>query len=448
MNKERIKSIILILLIIVNLMLAENILVDKKLWPSGYNFFNMGNVSRKSSFSLTKQLTVPEKIIINTGYQSSRFEYLRTSSEFSEIHSAVEAVLKKAFMQPQKNVQSVLSDNWYSALTSKSIYLSYPCSFSAQNFAALSGITSELGFSGFSDIVISENGQVYINDSAANSFYKIDVSSGEISPIIQKAADEHFDDQSVINYSFEMNFDKDFGDQRTFLSPMIPIYSDPIPAEVFVSSNPVVRESGTNQKVISGILTAFSINPNTMRRYTEADGSLVFVENNGILKISPDGILTFTASDNGIRLSESSSDNTYSNVSKIAEFIDTVNAAAGAGIDMLLTSSLTSDAVQTFTFDYTAGGMPIKFDNASAVSATLENGYLTKYSQILRKYTSAGYTAYSPIYIEALDEVIAMYQDSMSQINIIKMHPAYIDDLSIGEKTPDWFIGIDNILAE
>ncbi len=448
MNKERIKSIILILLIIVNLMLAENILVDKKLWPSGYNFFNMGNVSRKSSFSLTRQLAVPEKIIINTGYQSSRFEYLRTSQEFPEIYSSVESVLKKAFTQSQKNVVSVLPDNWYSSLTSKSIYLSYPCSFSAQNFAALSGISScELSFSGFSDIVISENGQVYINDNVANAFFRIDISSAEISPIIQRAAETNVDDQSVINYSFEMNFDKDFGDQRTFLSPMIPIYSDPIPSEVFVSSNPVIRDNGTNHKVISGILTAFSINPNTVWRYTEADGSLVFVENNGILKISPDGILTFTASDNGIKLLDSS-DETYSEVSKIAEFVDTVNAATGIGTDMLLTSSLTTGAVQHLTFDYTADGLPIKFNDTSAVSATIQNGYLTAYSQILRKYTSAGYLAQSPLYIEALDKVIARYQDSMSQINIIKMYPAYIDDLSIGEKTPDWFINIDNILAQ
>lgn len=448
MNKERIKSIILILLIIVNLMLAENILVDKKLWPSGYNFFNMGNVSRKSSFSLTKQLAVPEKIIINTGYQSSRFEFLRTSQEFSEIYASVSDVLKKAFMQPQKNVLSVMPDNWYSALTAKSIYLSYPCSFSAQNFASLSGISScELGFSGFSDIVISENGQVYINDSVAGSFFRIDVSSAEISPIIQRAAEEHIDDQSVINYSFEMNFDKDFGDQRTFLSPMIPIYSDPIPSAVFMSSNPVIKDSGINQKVIGGILTAFSINPNTVWRYTEADGSLVFVENNGILKISPDGILTFTASDNGIKLLEAS-DETSSAVSKIAEFVDTVNTKAGTGTDMLLTSSLTTDTVQSITFDYTADGLPIKFNAANAVSATIRNGYLTEYSQILRKYTPAGYLAHSPLYIEALDKVIARYQDSMSQISIIKMYPAYIDDLSIGEKTPDWFIDIDNILAQ
>ena len=39
MKKERLKSILLIMLIITNLVLAEKILVNEKLWLSGYNFF-------------------------------------------------------------------------------------------------------------------------------------------------------------------------------------------------------------------------------------------------------------------------------------------------------------------------------------------------------------------------------------------------------------------------
>ena len=54
----------------------------------------------------------------------------------------------------------------------------------------------------------------------------------------------------------------------------------------------------------------------------------------------------------------------------------------------------------------------------------------------------------TPLYIEALDNIIAKYQSSMNQINIRKMFPAYIDDLSGGEKTPDWYIEIDNIVAQ
>lgn len=447
MNKERVKSIILIVLISFNLVLAEKILVNKKLWPSGYNFFSIRTASKKDDYSIIENLAVPLRIIVNTGYQSSRFEYLRSSSDFDEIYTAADQVIKKAFSKPIKSVSSVSSDDWYSALTGKSLYLSYPCKFSAQNFADLIGLTStEQSFKGFSDIVIGETGNVYISDTEDGSFYKIDLTSPEIAPIIEAVLTEE-SDKEVINYSFDLNFDKDFGDQKTFLSPMIPIYSAPVETEVIISSNPILRDGETNQKAIDGILDAFSINPRTVWRYTEADGSLVFVENTGVLKISPDGILSFTATGNGISLS-TSSQNSRVTASDVARLVGNVNRGAGCDTDMYITSPLTSDSVTELTFDYIVNGIPVRFNDTNAASITVENGCITGYTQILRRYTPAGYSEYSSLYIEALDNIIAKYRDSMSRINIIKMFPAYIDTTEMGEKFPDWFIEIDNVIAE
>ncbi len=449
MNKERIKSIILVLLVIVNIILAEKILVNKKLWPSGYNFFNIGNTVKKNDYSVTGQLAVPEKIIVNTGYQSSRFEYPRNSKEFSNIFTVSNKILKKAFSEPARAVTYIEAESWYSVLTAKSVYLSYPCSYSSQNFANLLGISkTERTFESFKDIVISDNGNVYISEKDGSSFYKIDTASSEMSPIIEAVSEQHSDEESVINYSFDLNFDKDLGGQKTFLSPMIPIYSSPITADVITSSNPVLKGDEVNNKTISAILTAFSINPNTVRRYTEADGSLVFVENNGILKISPDGILSFTATDTGIRISSLTTFDTHSNVSSIASFVDKVNAASGIDLDMCITSPLTSQSESHFTFDYITNGLPLYFEGQNAISAKISNGYLTEYKQILRKYESLGYSKDSTIYIEALDNIIAKYQNSMNEIRIIKMVPSYIDNLTIGEKSVDWYIGIDNVVAQ
>ena len=379
MNKERVKSIILLLLVIVNIMLAEKILVNKKLWPSGYNFFNIKNTVKKNDYSVTGHLAVPERIIVNTGYQSSRFEYLRNTKDFNNIYSASTEILQKAFSQPMRTVTYIEPDNWYSILTAKSVYLSYPCSYSAQNFANLLGISkTELNFESFKDIVISDNGSVYISGKDGSSFYKIDTTSSEMSPIIEAVLEQHSDEESVINYSFDLNFDKDLGGQKTFLSPMIPVYSSPISAEVITSSNPVLKGEDVNNKTISAILTAFSINPNTVRRYTEADGSLVFVENNGILKISTDGILTFNATDTGIKLSGLTTFDTHSNVSGIASFIDKVNAASGIDVDMCITSPLTSQSESNFTFDYITNGLPLHFEGQNAVSAKITNGYLSE----------------------------------------------------------------------
>ncbi|MBQ7986247.1 MAG: hypothetical protein IJ304_03155 [Clostridia bacterium] len=402
---------------------------------------------RKADRSVADNLTAPERIIINTGYQSSRFEYLRTSSDFKEIYSVASDILKTAFSKPARDILQVSSENWYSALTGKSIYLSYPTAYSAKNFSGLMGINrSEATFKSFSDIVIEENGNVYINDDG--TFYRIETLAQEISAIIESVLETDIENQSVINYSFDLNFDKEFGSQKTILAPMIPIYSDAVLADVVNSENPVMRDDEINQRTVNQILSAFSINPNSMWRYTEADGTLVFVENTGILKISPNGILTYTASDNGIQLSSGSSPDTSDNVSQIAGFIDTVNASINQNAEMSITSPLTDDNTRNFTFDYNMGGIPVKFSNNNAVKVTVSNGYIIEYSQILRRYIPRDYSGSTPLYIEALDNIIAKYQSSMNQINIKKMFPAYIDDLAGGEKSPDWYIEIDNVVAQ
>lgn len=447
MMKERLKSFILVILVAFSLVLAEKILVDEKLWPTGYNFFSMTANLKKSDRSAADNLTVPERIIVNTGYQSSRFEYLKSTPEFKEIYGVVGKILKTAFSKPARSIFQVSSENWYSALTGKSIYLSYPVSYSAKNFAGLLGASkTEATFKNFSDIVIEENGNVYVNDGG--TIHKIEGQSQEISAIIENVLNADTEDKSVINYSFDLNFDKEFGSQKTILAPMIPIYSDSVSAEVVYAENPVIKDDEFNQRTVNQILTAFSVNPNSMWRYTEADGTLVFVENTGILKISTDGILTFTASDTGIKLPSTGVSDTYNNVSQVALFVSTVNLSINQNAEMSITSPLTEDNAETFIFDYNVGGIPVKYQDASAVKVTVRNGYITEYSQILRRYTPQNYMGNTPLYIEALDNIIAKYQSSMNQINIRKMFPAYIDDLSGGEKTPDWYIEIDNIVAQ
>lgn len=441
MKTERIKSIVLILLIITNLVLAEKILVNEKLWLSGYNFFvSTRNLRKKNSFSLSERLSMPEKIIVNTGYQSSRFIFKRDDEYFSSINSAASEIIKSAFSMP-KSVLEISEEDWYSALTAKSLYLNFTSSFTPAVFASLLGISnSDLPDTDFSDIVITENGNVYFGKSG--SYYKIPFTSSLVSPIIQTVSLEHSDEESVINYSFDLNFDKNSGEESTVLSPMILIYSEPVTAYTVLPENPIKKDGVTSEKLLGGIITAFGVNKSSARSYTEADGSLVYVENNGILKITEDGILTYTASGNGIKLQKGSES------SKIAAFVDEINLETDIDADLCLSNTQWGDSGQLFEFDYMVEGYPIKYADRSAISATVSNGYLTSYSQVLRKFTITDNLSVSPDFIMALDEIIDAYHGSMAEMRITKMYPAFFDDLSQNEMGIDWHIDVDNILAE
>ncbi len=440
MKKERIKSIVLIMLIITNLVLAEKIFVNEKLWLSGYNFFvSARNGNKKNSVTVSESLTMPEKIIVNTGYQSSRFIYRRNSENFSSINSAASETIKAA-LSDSRSAFLISDEDWYAALTAKSVYLSYPAVFSLDSFASFYGIaTPELPISEFSDIVISENGNVYLG---GDGYCKIPVTSQSIGSIISAAAEEHSGDESVFNYSFDLFFDRNSGSESTVLSPMILIYSEPVTAPTVISHTIVLEDGFVNDKPILSILPIFGVNKNSVRSYTEADGTLVYVENNGILKITPDGLLTFTATGNGIYLSRGSAP------SKALGFIESVNGNIETYADVCLKSLSFSENTEHFEFDYMLEGYPVKFDGIPAISATVQNGYLTEYSQVIRQFEISQKSVPSPDFIEALDNVIESYRGSLSEMRITGMYPAYFDDFSGEEILIDWNIDVDNILAE
>ncbi|MBE7015468.1 MAG: hypothetical protein E7417_01430 [Ruminococcaceae bacterium] len=444
MKKEHFKNVILITLIITNFMLSQRIFADKKLWLFGYNFFsNIGYTQKNDDLYTTLNLDVPEKIFVNTGYQSSRFCYLRAHDNFEKIYSGIESAILKAFSSPEKNIAPVSEDMWYSVLTGKSFYIVFGGEYSSQLYANLLGVTNTgLNIPAFSHIAISEEGNFYIKDNKNNTYFRVNSVSNEIKTMIEQITTENENVESVINYSYELNFDKAFSDQKTFIAPLVAVYPSPLNSSTLWSENPLIKGEEINYSLIEKILSAFSINPNTVRRYTEADGTLVFVENNGILRISTDGTLNFTANDTGIKLPSGKSA-----LVSLSQFIDTINSAYSGRNEMTITSSANTESTD-YSFDYIIQGLPVKFKDKNAVNAKVSGGYLKEYTHILRKYTPTNNYIITPTFIESLDQTILSYQDSMKEIHIMKMYPAYNDSMIPGEIIQDWHIEINDIIAQ
>ena len=109
MRKEQFKSILLVFLIMMNFVLGSKILIEKKLWPDGYNFFsNAGNTqigrlytSIINYFSSPDQpetqVFLPDKIIINTGDQTTRTSLNSGEEEFFELCYEAEKIIRSAF---------------------------------------------------------------------------------------------------------------------------------------------------------------------------------------------------------------------------------------------------------------------------------------------------------------------------------------------------------------
>ena len=96
-------------------------------------------------------------------------------------------------------------------------------------------------------------------------------------------------------------------------------------------------------------------------------------------------------------------------------------------------------------------GIPVKINNgkiSSGIEAVVDNGVLISYKQLVRKYDITGSKTAVTEFFTALDSVIASYSEFMNEINIDKMYFGYSDDATAGNKTADWVVKVDNIVAQ
>ena len=250
----------------------------------------------------------------------------------------------------------------------------------------------------------------------------------------------------VINYSFDLKFDQPFGTQKTTLNPLIQIYSSAVPNRSCEAKNPIINEDlSVNESIVDEILKIFNINPNTMRRYTQAGGTVVFVENNGTLKISTDGYIEYEATGNGIEISSAA--NKYSAVVNTAAIANGVNKASGSNAAIRLSYAEKNNEIK---FDYIVGGLKMNIENdkiSSGVEAVVENGYLKSYKQLVRSYRVSAQSLEPSEFFTALDSAIAKYSEFMNEIKINDMYIGYTDDGSTGTKKADWIVDVNNVIA-
>lgn len=468
MRKERIKTIALAFLVVMDCVLGSRILIEKKLWPTGYNFFsNIGKFQISSIYtniknyftdsgSLKSQVFYPEKIVINTGDQTTRTSLNSAESEFEGIADRAYELLKSAFMSESESVLQVKNEELYSAMSSDSVYIDFPTEYSPELLSKLLGAQNNVFRDediSFSDAVISfsPRTEIYLSDRNKYICYKINVTKRDekLIELLGEYEKKHGGQiDSAINYSFDLKFDKPFGAQKTTLNPLILIYSTPPEFPVIGSVNPIYDGEQLNESVLKNILKVFNINSSTMNRYTEAGGTVVFVENNAILKIDKNGYLDYQATDGGMEISSTGGD--YTNILNISSIASQINEAVGNDSNIRISDIDASDNT-TYLFDYIVSGIPVKVqtDNiSSAVRAVVRDGMLISYKQLIRKYEETGTYEPLPEFFTALDDVISKYSEFMNEINIDKMYFGYKDN-GFGESiNADWVVKVDNVIAD
>lgn len=434
MRKESIKNIALSLLIISSVILTLNIWSDKKLWPDGYNFFSdikqkVLSVTEKNvtgSGSLSKEkLALPKSLIINN--PPKRGIYYESSSEYDKMIDGIkEALISALESDVFENVQK---EEWNSAIQSKSIYISYPVVYDIDIITDILGIgKTSLDIKTVKNFAIaradltSSYFYVYIKDGSSDSYKKckINYDKKTFDIIMEKYA---VNSSGLLPFSFELNFDKraaDASHQKLTIEPYVSLSITNTYHKVIDAINPIYDADtlAFNKDKLDAILKKFEFNVNTAKKYLESDGSVVYVENYGTIKIFPSGLIEYKAisPDKGIELSSSENMNFKKTFTSTLNFVTDLwnSVIPESEINLGISSDIINDGSKVFRLEmncYHDGVIirddiektPLHDEMNNAVEIVVKNGRIISYRQRFKTYIEDNDAIENGSTIDALD---------------------------------------------
>jgi len=499
LKKEKLKTIILILLIANSLFLTNQIWFSKELWSHDYNFFvkwrdwkwvkvlSKININDESNPITMEHFFYPRKVVVNNG--NYRNVYSHGDNRFFELNNEISSIFNTLLKGEKVKSEQSTDEEWLNTLKGKSFYIDYGVKINAKILARMAGYKDSSVLSQIDSVrdfivapgdMITNDIVLYIKDSERNSVIKffMNYDKSKLTGII-----EEFVSNSKPNYtfSFEQKFDKVNPDkkveQKAILDPEILI-----PVKIEASQDIRIKSINTlNMNKIDKILKSFQYNPNTTRKYIEADNTIVYVENYSMLKIHPSGLIEYTETDEGkgmLLLPESADDtqavptvlpseggsNTLSLYESFSRVIAHINKVWDNNEFLFISSDIVENAnkpgVYRFTFDYYYNGMPviIQCDNENgqqdvlrhAIEVEIINGRLKSYRHYLRNFeeVSRAEKEIMPV-ILALDNIYKSFKPDQSEVKIDDVFLGFWENDTDVILQPRWGIRIgDRVITD
>lgn len=468
--KERIKSFILILLVLCSVGLTSVTWMEEGLWPEGYSLFAnfktlpvIRNFFKETYSQPLENLKKARKIVIADGNGKSSVFY-NSDKSFEDVYSDI-GTLVTGFMSGDIAVREkteLTKDNLRRMLNEQVMYayVSYPVASTPQLFGRLMGVSDPASLSDISavkDFFIfptgSESLELLAIDHDSTGIYRYELSYGGTEKLIDAFTSyvANVDPEHNCMFALEMNLDIADGSEavkmKTVLDSFLVLDSASTATNrrpEIAGSNPLAADSGAASRAIE----CFGYNPESIHRYVDGEGTRVYLENDSMLKIFKNGIIEYEATDpeHGILLSGDGS--LYESLNSAIRFAgDVYSASAGANFNVNVSGDLLygQTGEMKFTFDYYFSGTPVTADISlgdekidHAIEITVENGNITRFLMLVREYEETeNYIDTMTVY-EAIDKIALMYSDSTEPVSVADIFMSYAEDGRSGIIRPVW----------
>ena len=275
----------------------------------------------------------------------------------------------------------------------------------------------------------------------ANTIQRQNRFIGQIFPQIYEIYDKYLDsEKESYAYAFEMNLDKKMDDDFVQQTVLIDSY-------VLIPVEPVRMNTIHSQKVefdqdaIDEILALFGYNPKSVRKYTESNGNILFIDSSSTLKLHPaTGYIEYTSTESGA-LSLLGDGKLSSVASASGKLIDDIFKlfSIDKNVTLFINSPLDNDSATdyTITFDYLFAGNVIKNADHSC-KIVISNGKIRSFYANVKNYVKLSDTNEE----NALDVLGNLYSALNQETLVINsLFTGYTDTL--GEMSLEWQVMLD-----
>ncbi len=458
MVQEKIKTYILIMLVISSLFFANQIWFGNKLWSSDYNFFsNWRKTDIQQTIANKEDMINPLRFVVNRG--EFQLAYGKHQPTYHQLNTLLRDVYVTFFSESQISHEKVSLQQWQEVLNSRRPY--YYIDFGTVSSVRVLGQIFGIRDTSISSYVqslkesiivpgdnLSANIVIYIKDDNDQSVNKFQLPYNKA---YFEKLNEQFRHSLEIRhaFSFQLGFDTPKENSKIIIAPeiLIPVVERQ-QTYAIQSENPLDIEKSEMREQI---LRAFQYTPNTLRQYVETDNTVVYTENHSTLKISPSGLIEYRAleSGRGMRLTDANRETTPTVYDSLTMAINLMQSIGKINKHLHLTSDIIEDpnspGVHSFTFDYYYNGHPILLqleDTAvrNAIEIEIAQGTLRYYRQYVRDYSLKQLVTINVPMLNAVEEYYNRVNLYPEQMHIKQLGIGYIENGSDRVKLPHWYL--------
>lgn len=473
MNKERIKSFILILLIVNSINLTFQMWFDSNLWTNGngfldglrktpvigdiISFFNKGDEVYLGEQLYDKTLK-PRRVVVNGG--GAREVYLKESEYYNQAMQYVDSLMS-GIKSKTVNADSISYDEWKNLFKTKSLYVDYGYKMDSANLSKMYGMSSSdgkftqaSGFSGFIIVpdTVTDTCTICMLNETDNTVARFSFSA-DVTPFQSFIEQSTYQKQQNDTFAFEINLDiltsaEDEVERKVAFSPitLLTILAENEKNEV-LQNNGAFKNHEEFEAFAERTLNVFGYTASSLRKNVQSNGTISFIENNATIKFYYDGTIEYSAvsKESGLRLSNGNA-SAYQAVHDVLNVAGTVWENSGIdakNLDYHLVSDLSDNSTGKYTvkIDNMYNGTAINYSTVTnnAVWAEVDEGYITKLVMHLSDITGTGHSTESAPVLMAIDSVYENY--GKSSLVIDDVYRCYDFDES-GKGTAKWVFKI------